>query len=112
MVKRVFGNIDGVDISLTRSGDRWEITVPLDSYGEYVIEILAEDEAGNTSYMAKTLFVVDGSMLRRYLIPLPFYAELLYGYNFYLIDSDYTATLQPRNTVSIALENRYKAELI
>jgi hypothetical protein len=112
MVKRVFGNIDGVDISLTRSGDRWEILVPLDSNGEYIIEILAEDEAGNTSYMTKMLFVVNGSMLRQYLIPLPFYAELLYGYSSYLIDDNYTATLQPRNTISIALESRYKAKLI
>lgn len=48
MVKRVFGRVDGCEVELNRSeGDWWNVPVPFDTDGEYVVEILAEDEAGN-----------------------------------------------------------------
>jgi hypothetical protein len=113
MVRRVYGKVDGIEVALKYTqGDRWSVQVPLDSDGEYIIEVLAEDEAGNVSYMAKMLFVVNGSMIRQYLIPLPYFAELLHGYNSYLINSDSIVTVQPKNITSTVLENKYKAVLI
>ena len=45
MVKRVFGRVDGCEVELNRSeGDWWNVPVPFDTDGEYVVEILAEDE--------------------------------------------------------------------
>lgn len=77
-VTRVFGRVDGTEVIFNRSdGDRWNIPVPLDVDGEYVVEIVAEDDAGNQSYMAKILFCVNSSMLCVTILPVPFYAELL-----------------------------------
>lgn len=78
MMKRVFGTVDGTEVVLEQTeGDRWSVPVPLDQDGEYVIEIIAEDEAGNQSYMAKLLFCVDSSKLCAMVLPAPYYAELL-----------------------------------
>ena len=56
MVKRVFGRVDGQEVELyADSGDRWSVPVPFDADGEYVVEILAEDDAGNQAYMGKML---------------------------------------------------------
>ena len=77
-VKKVFGRIDGTDIIFQRtSGTRWEIPVPYDEDGQYVVEIIAEDDAGNQSYLAKMLWTVDTSLLCAHLEPVPYYAELL-----------------------------------
>lgn len=77
-VARVFGQVDGVEIILEpKEGNRWEVPVPFDEDGEYVVEILAEDEAGNRAYMAKMLFVVNTAQLCAHIIPLPFYGELM-----------------------------------
>ncbi|MCJ7834569.1 Ig-like domain repeat protein [Cuneatibacter sp. NSJ-177] len=73
-VARVFGKIDGTDVVLEcEEGDRWNILVPLDTDGEYVVEIVAEDEAGNWSYIAKLLYTVDAGNLCIHMLPLPKY---------------------------------------
>lgn len=77
-IKRVFGTVDGSEVIMEHmEGDRWSVPVPLDQDGEYVVEIMAEDEAGNRSYMAKMLFCVDSSGLCVTILPAPYYAELL-----------------------------------
>lgn len=87
-VARVFGRVDGVDVVMEQTqGDTWSVPVPLDQDGEYVVEIIAEDEAGNQTYMAKMLFCVDSSRLCVHVLPLPYYAELL--------DIAYHATMFP-----------------
>lgn len=90
-VARVFGQVDGVEIVLEpKEGNRWEVPVPFDEDGEYAVEILAEDEAGNRAYMAKMLFVVNTAQLCVHMIPMPFYGKLL-------ADRRYTATLRPKH---------------
>lgn len=77
-VTRVFGTVDGADVVLQHSqGDVWQVPVPLDMDGEYVVEIIAEDEAGNRSYLAKQLFIVNTALLSVRIIPLPYYAVLM-----------------------------------
>ena len=78
MVKRVFGRVDGCEVELNRSeGDCWNVPVPFDTDGEYVVEILAEDEAGNQAYIAKMLFVVNTALLCAHVEPVPYYGQLL-----------------------------------
>ena len=60
MVVRVYGSANGVDIVFTPIGnDRWECAVPKFPSGEYVVDLYAEDEAGNVGYAATVLFVVN-----------------------------------------------------
>ena len=60
MVVRVYGSANGVDITFTPIGDdRWECTVPRVPSGEYVVDLYAEDEAGNIGYAATMLFIVN-----------------------------------------------------
>lgn len=94
-VARVFGRVDGSEVVMEQTqGDVWSVPVPLDQDGEYVVEIIAEDGAGNQSYMAKMLFCVDSSMLCAYVIPAPYYAELLEDrYSVELLPDTYTAEL-------------------
>ena len=60
MVVRVYGSANGVDIVFTPIGDdRWECAVPKFPSGEYVVDLYAEDEAGNVGYAVTVLFVVN-----------------------------------------------------
>lgn len=60
MVVRVYGSVNGGEIVFTPIGeDRWECVVPKISTGEYVVDLYAEDDAGNVGYTATILFVVD-----------------------------------------------------
>ena len=60
MVVRVYGSANGVDITFTPIGDdRWECAVQKFPSGEYVVDLYAEDEAGNVGYAATMLFVVN-----------------------------------------------------
>lgn len=60
MVVRVYGSVNGVDITFTPIGDdRWECAVPRVPSGEYVVDLYAEDEAGNIGYAATMLFIVN-----------------------------------------------------
>lgn len=77
-VTRVFGRVDGAEVVMEQTqGDIWSVPVPLDQDGEYVVEIIAEDAAGNQSYMAKMLFCVDSSGLCVQVLPAPYFGELL-----------------------------------
>lgn len=65
MVTRVYGTSDGVEIIFTPSEDGlWKCVVPVSQDGQYIVDLYAEDEAGNTSYFATVLFTVDAKHLR------------------------------------------------
>lgn len=73
MVKRVFGRANGTEISFERKGgDRWEAIVPSNLEGEYIVELYAENDAGNITYFCKSLFVVSGHELHAYVVPQGF----------------------------------------
>lgn len=60
MVAMLKGTIDGNEIIFTRTnGNIWEARVPVMESGEYIVALYAEDEAGNSTYMATILYVVD-----------------------------------------------------
>lgn len=71
MVKRVFGKVDGtVVIYEYVGGDRWEVPVPLDNDGEYIVEVIAEDEAGNQAFATRLLYTVDAGTICICILPL------------------------------------------
>lgn len=77
-VARVYGTVDGAEVVMQHAeGARWSVPVPLDQDGEYAVEVIAEDDAGNWSYMAKMLFCVDSSSLCVSVIPVPYCAVLM-----------------------------------
>lgn len=94
MIKRVYGKVDGTEIVMQQSGDRWEVPVPFSADGEYVVEIMAEDEAGNNSYVTRILFVVNGSLIKNYVIPTPYLAMLLIEREAYLLEDQFIGCLQ------------------
>lgn len=59
---RVWGKCEGSDIILSQEAGRWVTTVPAGK-GEYVIELWAEDDAGNAGYMATMLLTYDPTQL-------------------------------------------------
>lgn len=59
MVVRVYGKVDGHDLIFSKcSNGTWDVQVPYDEDGEYVAEIVAEDEAGNIAYIATLLYAI------------------------------------------------------
>lgn len=59
---RVWGRCGGQEVSFARDGARWTAAVPA-GRSEYVVELWAEDDAGNVSYMATVLITYDVSKL-------------------------------------------------
>lgn len=80
MVSRAWGTANGQEVIFTRvEGDRWEVTVPWTDDGEYIVEIYAEDEAGNRAYACTLLFVISGHELRAHVVPRGYLAEVKGG---------------------------------
>jgi len=113
-VARVFGRIDGVEVILEHTGgSRWSVPVPLDQDGEYVVEIIAEDEAGNQAYLARMLFVVDSAKLCAHVVPIPYYAEVIGpAYKAAVLPVTYCAELTEQVLKAVVLPDKYYAELI
>ena len=78
MVIKVTGKVDGQEVVFERSeGNRWNITVPYDLDGMYVIEVTAEDDAGNIAYCTKMLLIVDPATLCAKLVPFDYTVEIM-----------------------------------
>lgn len=60
MVKSVYGVCEGHNIIFKRRGetDLWDVEVPFERDGVYVVSLYAVDYAGNESYFATVLFTV------------------------------------------------------
>lgn len=60
MIKRVWGSCNSVDIIFTRTDTgRWKTIYPVNKSGMYILELYAEDIAGNTGYLATVIFTID-----------------------------------------------------
>jgi fructoselysine-6-P-deglycase FrlB-like protein len=67
MVTRVYGNAGLYFVEFTKTPEGlWTAAVPFVESCEYVIDLYAEDEAGNISYYATYLLTFDASKLRIY----------------------------------------------
>lgn len=64
MVKALSGKVDGVAVSFTQNDQgRWVTAVPAADDGVYIIEVWAEDHAGNIGYFATIKFTYDTTQL-------------------------------------------------
>lgn len=80
MVQRVFGRANGIEITFEhQEGDWWCATVPSNLEGEYIVDVYAEDEAGNVAYKCKMLFAICGHELQAYVLDSGYRAELKEG---------------------------------
>ncbi len=63
-VESVWGVIDGSDeIAVHRDGDTWTFgSIPLSKTGDVIVEVWAEDEAGNQGYRAGVLTLEKGAV--------------------------------------------------
>lgn len=78
MVTKLTGNVNGNAVIFERiQGDKWRITVPRDLSGTYIVDLLAEDEAGNETYWARYILTVDLTALCVHLVPCPYQVEVL-----------------------------------
>lgn len=86
MIRRLWGTCQGEEVTFSLAGERmWTATVPSRDDGYYILEIWAEDTAGNTGYFATVRLAFDpGSLLCKLqilsvgsLCPLDEVAELL-----------------------------------
>lgn len=78
MVRRVVGQANDFEIVLSREeGDRWATAIPANLSGEYAIELYAEDAAGNMSYMASAILIIDATTLCAHIIIDSYRAELI-----------------------------------
>lgn len=74
MVTRVFGKVDGVSVIYDHvERDRWEVPVPDDDDGEYVVEIIAENDSGNQTFLTRMLYTVDAGTVCICMLPLTGY---------------------------------------
>jgi hypothetical protein len=64
MVVALYGKCNGAGIVFSQDGQgRWTTAVPVADNKTYVIEVFAEDEAGNTSYFATVEATYNSSSL-------------------------------------------------
>ena len=91
MVTKVIGKVDGQEVIYERAeGDLWNVTVPLDLDGMYVIEVTAYDEAGNITFCTKMLLIVDPETLCVRLQPYDYMVDIIQdGYGVSLIPDQY-----------------------
>ncbi|MBD9338645.1 PF13754 domain-containing protein [Mediterraneibacter faecis] len=78
MVVKATGKVDGKEVIFERAeGDLWKVTIPYDLDGMYVVEVTAEDEAGNIAFCTKLLLIVDPATLCIHLIPYEYTVEVV-----------------------------------
>ena len=64
-VTRVWGLVDGREIPFVQNElGQWAAAVPADADNTFVVELWAEDEAGNVGYFATVLFTFDPVLLQ------------------------------------------------
>lgn len=62
MVVKVYGKLNDQEIILEHIGnDEWNVTVPRVREGRYYVDLFALDDAGNSTFLATALFVVDAN---------------------------------------------------
>lgn len=100
-VVKVSGKIDGKEVIFERDeGDRWNATVPYDLDGMYVVELTAENDAGNIAYCTKMLLIVDPATLCVRLVPLDYMVEI--------VPEDCKVTVIPEDYAVEAVPEQYQ----
>ncbi|MGI5948434.1 MAG: PF13754 domain-containing protein [Lachnospiraceae bacterium] len=79
MVARVYGHCNGREIIFTQQKETniWSLSVPLAKDDWYVVDVYAEDEAGNISYATKYLYYFDSKSFKVIFLPYEWQCDLL-----------------------------------
>lgn len=114
MIVKVSGKVDGQDVIFERSeGNSWNITVPYDLDGMYVIEVTAENDAGNVAYCTKMLLIVDPATLCVKLVPLDYMVEVVpEEYEMHIIPEDYLVEVMEEQYQVAALPDLFFIEVV
>ena len=114
MIVKVSGKVDGQDVIFERSeGNQWNITVPYDLDGMYVIEVTAENDAGNVAYCTKMLLIVDPATLCVKLVPLDYMVEVVpEEYEMHIIPEDYLMEVMEEQYQVAALPDLFSIEVV
>lgn len=114
MVVKVSGKIDGKEVIFERAeGAWWNVTVPYDLDGMYVVELTAENDAGNIAYCTKMLLIVDPATLCVRLVPLDYMVEVVpEDYKVTVISEDYAVEAVPEQYQVIAEPDPLFVEVI
>lgn len=114
MIVKVSGKVDGQDVIFERSeGNQWNITVPYDLDGMYVIEVTAENDAGNIAYCTKMLLIVDPATLCVKLVPLDYMVEVVpEEYETHIIPEDYLVEVMEEQYQVATLPDLFYVEVV
>ena len=114
MIVKVSGKVDGQDVIFERSeGNQWNITVPYDLDGMYVIEVTAENDAGNVAYCTKMLLIVDPATLCVKLVPLDYMVEVVpEEYETHIIPEDYLVEVMEEQYQVATLPDLFYVEVV
>ena len=114
MIVKVSGKVDGQDVIFERSeGNQWNITVPYDLDGMYVIEVTAENDAGNVAYCTKVLLIVDPATLCVKLVPLDYMVEVVpEEYETHIIPEDYLVEVMEEQYQVATLPDLFYVEVV
>lgn len=77
MTVKVVGNVNGIEVVFYKNMEtgQWDAVVPRAMSGDYVLDIIAYDEAGNEAYTSKWLFIINANRTQAYVVPLKFNSE-------------------------------------
>lgn len=106
MVTRVYGRLaNKYDlIFIKQEGkNRWDCVVPLLPSADYVVELFADDEAGNTSFFATILLIVD---LERFTADIK-----ILTYNVDIIEESFIEQFRKQNIIADAKATEYNTML-
>lgn len=114
MIVKVSGKVDGQDVIFERSeGNQWNITIPYDLDGMYVIEVTAENDAGNVAYCTKMLLIVDPATLCVKLVPLDYMVEVVpEEYETHIIPEDYLVEVMEEQYQVATLPDLFYVEVV
>lgn len=77
MITKVYGTANNIDIVFKHKHKNiWEVKVPANACGEYVIEVWAENDRGGKAYLCSLLFAISGVDLKLYILPAGYKTEL------------------------------------
>ena len=115
MVTRAWGTANGYEVVLSRQdGDRWAFTVPSLPDGTHIVmDLMAEDEAGNIGYLATILIAARRHQMQVRILHKGYSVEIKKtGYSASVRDTGYTASISGKGYKAVLRERGYRIDRI
>nr|DAJ66752.1 MAG TPA: hypothetical protein [Caudoviricetes sp.] len=113
MITRVYGKVDDVEVIFDYvGGNHWEVAVPFDRDGVYIVELYAENDQGDRTFYATALMIITADGTCTKLKMFPYQTKLLPdNFEIKLHDSIYKGCLID-NLFEVSLIPIYHIELV